>query len=237
LLATGTDTGHILLWDVAAGRLLTRLAGHRGRVASVDFSPDGKRLVSGRDDTTILVWGHPGSCCQPGTIEFGAAGKGTRVAVARVRVDGRAASIRGHREATASAPGGRYSVAAETVPVKEEDVAQVRAWIDDLESDKFKVRETATAALAKLGEFAEHQLEKVLTGNPTLEMRHRVEVLLHKLNKPTLSPQRLQQERALLVLQWVRTAEAKRLLEALAQGAPEAWLTQQAKAACRRLVE
>jgi WD40 repeat protein len=237
LLATGTDSGHILLWDVAAGKLLAQLTGHRGRVASVDFSPDGKRLVSGGDDTTILIWDIEPHIANLGRSNLALPARELEslwrelestdtprayAAIARLVQTPRATAV---------------MLQQKLLPVKPEEIAQVRAWIDDLESDKFKVREAAMLELAKVGEFAEPQLENVLAGNPTLEMRYRVEVLLRKLDKQQPSPQRLQQERAVLVLQWLRTAEARRLLEALAQGAPEAWLTQQAKSACRRLVQ
>jgi WD40 repeat protein len=236
LLATTTNS-QVFLWDVATGTLLTRLVGHRGRIASIDFSPDGKRLVSGGDDTTILVWD-----IEPHVANLG---HSKRALPARELESlwRELASTDAPRAYAAiarlvQAPQSTASMLKQKLaPVKPEEIAQVRAKIDELESDKFKLREAAMMELANLREFAEVQLERVLAGSPTLEMRYRVEVLLQKLAKLSPSPQRLQQERALLVLQWLRTAEAKRLLEALAQGAPEAWVTQQAEAACRRLVQ
>jgi WD40 repeat protein len=45
-----------VLWDLATDRELGRLKGHRGAVLALAFSPDGRRLASGSDDGTILVW-------------------------------------------------------------------------------------------------------------------------------------------------------------------------------------
>ncbi len=59
-VAVGTDKGEILLWSVfprlAPPKALFTLAGHSAAVTSVHFSADSTRLVSGSDDTTILVW-------------------------------------------------------------------------------------------------------------------------------------------------------------------------------------
>jgi WD40 repeat protein len=46
LLATGSSSGTIALWDLKTGRA-SRLEGHRGEVVSLAFTPDGKRLLSG----------------------------------------------------------------------------------------------------------------------------------------------------------------------------------------------
>jgi WD40 repeat protein len=36
--------------------VLRELKGHSGEVDSVSFTPDGKRIVSSADDTTIRIW-------------------------------------------------------------------------------------------------------------------------------------------------------------------------------------
>jgi WD40 repeat protein len=55
-IAIGDQKGQILLWTVSAGKLLGTLKGHDAAVRSVQFSPDEKKLISGSDDTTIVVW-------------------------------------------------------------------------------------------------------------------------------------------------------------------------------------
>jgi WD40 repeat protein len=46
----------VALWDLGSGKEITRFTGHRGDIASLAFSADGARLVSGSQDTTALVW-------------------------------------------------------------------------------------------------------------------------------------------------------------------------------------
>jgi RNA polymerase sigma factor (sigma-70 family) len=46
----------VWLWDVATGRKLAELAGHKEAIWSLRFSPDGNLLVSTSRDTTALVW-------------------------------------------------------------------------------------------------------------------------------------------------------------------------------------
>jgi len=46
----------IWIWDACTGELLERLRGHRDRVWSVAFTPDGHGLVSGSEDKTLKYW-------------------------------------------------------------------------------------------------------------------------------------------------------------------------------------
>ena len=41
---------------MVGGRQVHTLPGHSDRVYSVDFSPDGNRVVSGSDDTFVKIW-------------------------------------------------------------------------------------------------------------------------------------------------------------------------------------
>jgi len=55
-VATAEPNGRIALWNVARGEQVRVIDGFRASVRSLAFLPDGKRLVSGMDDTTALVW-------------------------------------------------------------------------------------------------------------------------------------------------------------------------------------
>jgi serine/threonine protein kinase/WD40 repeat protein len=54
LLAGGTEGGHVAIWSVVDGRLLTTFSGHKQRVSQVAFSPDGN-LVASVADRTVRV--------------------------------------------------------------------------------------------------------------------------------------------------------------------------------------
>jgi WD40 repeat protein len=55
--ATGRQNDEsALLWDPAAGTVLRRCSGHQNLVRSLDFSPDGLKLVSGSFDQTVRHW-------------------------------------------------------------------------------------------------------------------------------------------------------------------------------------
>lgn len=46
----------IRVWNVRSGEQLGEFSGHDTNTAAVAFSPDGQRLVSAHDNTTLLVW-------------------------------------------------------------------------------------------------------------------------------------------------------------------------------------
>jgi WD40 repeat protein/tRNA A-37 threonylcarbamoyl transferase component Bud32 len=56
LLSLDPSIRLVTVWDALKAEVLLVLKGHKGRVRSVAYSPDGSRLVTGSDDGTVKVW-------------------------------------------------------------------------------------------------------------------------------------------------------------------------------------
>jgi hypothetical protein len=119
-------------------------------------------------------------------------------------------------------------------PAKPPDEARISRAIGDLDDARFAVREKATTELQKIVDVAEPALRKRLENKPPLEVQQRIELILRALD-PGRSSERLRLARAVQVLEYAGASEARKRLETLAQGAPAAALTREAKAALDRL--
>ena len=53
---TASDDHTARLWEVASGRELRVLRGHRGPVRDAQFSADGRTMLTASDDTTARLW-------------------------------------------------------------------------------------------------------------------------------------------------------------------------------------
>ena len=105
------------------------------------------------------------------------------------------------------------------IAVDEKLVARI---IRDLDSARFAVREKAAEELTGLDEFAVPALKKALAGNPSAESRRRIDQALAKLQGPVTSLKQVRALRSLEVLEHIGTPDARKVLETLAKGAPEA---------------
>jgi hypothetical protein len=120
-------------------------------------------------------------------------------------------------------------------PVAAVDGKRLARLLADLDADEFAAREAASRELAQLGEGAETAIREALKGKPSAETKRRLDDLLEKLEHRALTPDELRGVRAVEALEHIGTPEARKLLEALADGAADARLTRDAKATLKRL--
>jgi WD40 repeat protein len=227
----------VYLGEMATGKERHQFTGHNGRVCSLAFSPDGKRLLTGAEDTTALVWDLTGRA---------AAGKKPPAALTPAELAARwddlavADAAAGYRAVRALAADPARSVAflrTRLRPVAPPpDEKALAGWIADLDSEAFAVRERAQAYLEKAGEAALPALRKALGGRPGAETKRRLEELVarHEAEEASPAPERLRALRAVEALEAAGTPQAREVLQVLAEGAPGARLTEDARAALRR---
>ena len=88
-------------------------------------------------------------------------------------------------------------------------------------------------------DVARPHIVKALDNKPPLEVRKRLDDLLLAIDqrKGRPSPDELRQIRAVQMLEWIGSADARKLLTDLANGSPVMWQTQEAKAALERLAK
>lgn len=241
-LAYGGTSGVIHLWETTTEQERQVFTGHqsggdeRGTfaagVAVLVFTPDGRTLISGGGDTTLLVWDVFGSGQHAQT-------RRTPKAMADLWADLGADAGKAHdavgaliaaREEAVSFLKGKLQAATLR------DAKRLAQLLADLDSDEFAVRERASHALEALNESAVPHLRKALADNPSAEVRRRLEEIL-KQQESAPTGDRLRALRAVEVLEHIATPEAQGVLRGLAKGAPEARLTRDAKMSSERLAQ
>ncbi len=56
ILATGDARGHVKLWKIDEGRVVSKLEGHTRRISAIAFLPDGSRVLTASSDKTVGQW-------------------------------------------------------------------------------------------------------------------------------------------------------------------------------------
>jgi RNA polymerase sigma factor (sigma-70 family) len=226
-------TPAVQLWEVASGKERGRFEGHRGPIHSVAFSADNRRLVSASQDTTALIWdltgaGHGDRSTAPLTPE--------RLKSLWIDLAGDARGAYRAIQALAASPEQSVPFLKERQPpAAPADPRRLARLLADLDNEHFETRERASAELGDLGAVAEAALRKAVEGQPSPEVRRRVEEILADLPQRRASSVSLRELRVVEVLELASTAEARRLLARLADGAPATRLTREARAALARL--
>jgi WD40 repeat protein len=233
LLVLGAPGGSVHIWSVMTGKELAALKGHTMAVNALAFAPGGKTMASASDDTTTLIWDMT-RIARP-ELPVKALTAGALESCWQTVADNDAARAFTAMSTLIAAPADSVAWIKERVrPVPPLDVKRISDLMHQLNDDQFKVRHKATAELLKVGELVLPVVDKALASGPTPEARRRLNELKKKLMAVGLQGQWLRAFRAVEILERIGSPEARRALQALAKGAPEALLTTSAMAALKR---
>jgi hypothetical protein len=120
-------------------------------------------------------------------------------------------------------------------PVKAADETRVKRLLTDLDSEAFTTREKAEQELESFGEAVVPDLNKALGNTDSQEVSRRVKKLLEAIAQKPITQDRVRELRAVEVLEQIGTAEARLVLEILAEGIPTSQLTREARASLKRI--
>jgi RNA polymerase sigma factor (sigma-70 family) len=236
-LLASSDGPVVHLWEALTGTKLRSFEGHRADVTSVGFDGDGRRLVSAAMDHTVVVWDltgrlHDGKLA-PSTLSA------PEIEVCWKLLAGRDAdkAYRAVWDLTVAGADAIAFIKRHVSPVPHPDPKRITKLVGDLGHEEFAVRQSATTELKKLDVPAEGELRKRLQANPPLELRRRIEALLKGIENPVPAAETLRAIRALAVLEHVASPVARQHLQVLADGAPAARVTREARAALDRLAD
>jgi WD40 repeat protein len=222
----------ISLWETATGKEIMQVAQDGATV--VALSPDGRKLAAGSTfnavqfwDLTPVGWPHQGKQPNLDVKELDKlwatlADEGSGSAYTSIWTLGAVGD-----------PAVAY-LKEKLQPVQSVG-DQVRELLPKLDGEKYATREAAFGALKKLGPVIEMDLCAALEGKVSPEMRKRLQKLVDSWEKRPTSAEELRGVRAIQVLERIGSAEARAVLARVAEGAPGAWLTQQARLALKRL--
>ena len=232
------NASKLFLYELASKKVRLELVGHMaGIIDRLAFSHDGALLASGASDTTVLVW-------RAGLRAF---------ADKRADKDATAEDLQERYKqlggADAKAAFQQMILLVQTpeqaVKLFEDKIAPaqkpqsgektVPAWIQDLSSSQFAIRNKANAALVKIGGTVEPNLREALKSAKDVETRRRIEALLDHFAAYEWTQDEVRQARAVEVLEAIGSPQARAALSRWSSGDPGAILTQQAREAIARL--
>ncbi len=229
-LATAEEGGPIRLWERRTRQERLLLPGHADPViTALVFSSDGRRIASGDRQAVALVWDATRLADKKAALPSLQDCWADLASADAARAYGAIWGLVANAEKSVVLLGQHLR------PVPRVTDEKIKKLIADLDSDQFRVREAASASLRQLSDLAEPALRKALVSQPTLEVARRIEALLGAIDDPSSAPEQLRVDRAVEALEHIATQEARNILKLLAQGAPQARLTQQAQAALKRL--
>jgi WD40 repeat protein len=219
-LATGGDfrTGRIDLWEQRTRQRVHTFPAHRGGVEALVFSADSRTLTTAGSDGVVRV------CLIPSASPLPLASCWDGL-----REENGAGAFRALSGLTASPSEGATLLARKMRPAVAVQSESLTPLLDNLVSGDFATRQRAEQQLEALGPGAVGVLRKVAETQP-LEPRRRLERLISIWQE---GPEAVRSDRAVYALEQMGEP-GRALLYRLAEGVPEAEITQLARKALHR---
>jgi hypothetical protein len=233
-ILAGSGGPSVRVWDTLTGQEAGQLKGHAGSVSTIRAAANGKSFVSGSVDTTALVWDVGQFSRLEPTRDTPMAANDLEAMWGDLAKPDAAAAFAATRKLLTDRGQAVEVMKDRLRPVPKVERGRIEKLVADL-AGGFSARRKAAEELERLGELAVPELRKALAGNPPLEFKQRVERLLDKATVQKPQGDSLRELRAVELLELAATAEAKKVLESLAAGAPGARLTREAAGAISRM--
>jgi RNA polymerase sigma factor (sigma-70 family) len=229
----GIDLWDILKEEIVASFALPepiRLRNNPNTFTScLAFSSDGRQLATGQVDGTILLWKIDLPSVKRSPLEA----QEVEALWADLKDDDAAKAWKAIWRLVDAPEDAIPFLRQKLKPFASAPPEITKPLLTDLGSDDFVKRDVASKRLKELGLLAERSLQDMLQTNPPLEVRQRIQALLKSLAEAPqpLTPEALQDIRAVAVLARIPSPQARQILEDLTHGAESARLTVEAKAA------
>ncbi len=231
LLAAADANREIFVWEIATWKKIHTFRGHQKAVTSIAFSPAGKRLLSGSEDTTMLLWNVRGN--EPVAEQLTAK---QLESYWEALADGDAEIAAAASEVLLSAPQQALTLLKKLLTAGEVlDTDELPKLIADLRNDDANTHLRAAVKLQAFGIKASGALLKALSEEPRETVRRRIEGVLATIGEFPISAKELRRTRAVQLLEQIGSQEAAEILRRLADTKPPTAASLDADAAFQRL--
>jgi hypothetical protein len=235
-LYTSSYDRAIRLWEVRTGRQIHEAEGHSGWVWGIALSKDEKTLASCSVDTRLLRWNLAG-LGRPDGKKARLSNEQLNTHLKDLASSDAGAAYRAVCALAGDPENSLPQLQKRLTAVRRNSISQadLMRMLQDLDDEEWPVREKASADLEKAGAVALEHLKKTLAKPPSLEVKRRVERLLRRLDPTLLPPEELVTLRGVQTLEYIGTAEARKVLEQLASSSSGARVAEEASQAVERM--
>lgn len=216
----------VRIYELVTGQVRSKLPTPNNDVHSLALAGDGRTLAVAGPGWPVILWDLAGDAIPESPTDWDAswrelAGPDAGIAYKAARRMQRTPAV------AVEFLRGKLKPAAPPEP------AALAKALASLDAPAFADRQKSSKDLRAWGELAQPELARVLEATESAEVRERIEALLKLVNRPT--PEAIRATRAVELLEWMNTPDAKTLVTALAAGAEGALQTREAVAARARM--